>query len=125
MSVEKSTVLAVRTLASGLTRIRCELERLKDMAETGKIDKKKFDESTARLGVARAGVIADITLETLSRYTCTPMDKLTEIIVKPLLFYEWYVKPKPLKKQVEERIKATDNVWDELTKLLEKPCERR
>jgi GTPase Era involved in 16S rRNA processing len=125
MSGEKlaECMLAVRAAASGMTRIHCELEKLKDMAETGKIDKKRLDESLERLSSGRAAVMADATLESLSKCTCTPVDKL-EKAVEPLLFEEWYVEPEPLKRQVEERRRATEHVWDELTKLLAKPCER-
>jgi hypothetical protein len=127
MSGEKivECMLAVRAVASGMTRIHCELEKLKDMAETGKIDKKSFDESVDRLSVGRTAVTADAILESLSKCTCTPKDKL-ERIADPLYFdLAWYIEPKPLKRQVEERLKVTEQVWNELTKLLEKPCERR
>jgi hypothetical protein len=87
------------------------------MAVMGKIDKARLWESLDRIGAGRMAVMADVTLEALSECTGIPVDKL-EMLFEPLLFDDWFSEAEPLKRQVEERIKILENVWEQFDKLI-------
>lgn len=119
--------IAIMAATAGLSRTRCELEKIRDMAEAGKVDQSKLDGSLERLGTGRTAFSADMTKETLSKCTCTPVSELENLTAK-LIFKAtetgWSINPKELKRQAEDAIKNMDEVWDKFSELLLKKCPR-